>query len=122
MPDESPNDPLDERLRAAAAAFPYPPTPDLAAALAGRTVARRARGPSRWRLAAGLGLAALLVALLAVPEVRGAAMRLLQVGVVRVRLEPSPAPPSTPAPSVEPMPAPRLPDLAGATTLEAAAR
>jgi hypothetical protein len=123
MRDDPHDDRLGERLRAAAAEFPYPPTPDLAPTLGRRPAGRRPLVPSPRRIAlpAALALAVLLAALLAVPEVRGAALRLLQVGVVRVRILPGPAPTPAPAPSATPPPAPRLPALVGATTLEAAA-
>lgn len=122
MADDRQHEALGERLRAAAAQLPYPPTPELAGALR-PPPARPA--PPRLRLVARLALllALLLAALLAVPEVRAAALRLLQIGVVRVRVEPAPAPPlaAPPAPSPTPLPPPRLPDLTGATTLDAAA-
>jgi hypothetical protein len=118
MSDDPQHDPLEERLRAAAATLPYPPTPDLASSR--RRAARRAP----WRAAAGIALALVLAlaALLAVPEVRGAALRLLQIGVVRVRVEPDAPPPPAVGPSAQPTPALRLPDLRGATSLDAAAR
>ncbi len=107
-------DNLAELLRAEARSFPYPPTPDLAARL-GRHAARRAPAARLRRLAPIALVAALALAtLLAVPEVRAAALRLLQVGAVRVRVEPAP-PPALPAPT------PNL-GLSGATSLDEAAR
>jgi hypothetical protein len=91
------NLPLEERLRAAARSLPYPPTPRL-------DLAKRPAPHRRLALARlALLLVALLLALLAVPEVRAAALRLLQVG----------APPT---------PAPFELDLPGRTTLAEAAR
>jgi hypothetical protein len=103
-------DELAVRLRAEGHAFAYPPTPDLVAALRRPRPSRPARGRLALRLA--LAVALLLAALLAVPEVRAAALRLLQIGAVRVRIEPGPAPsalaPTSPA---TPRPAQPTPDL-----------
>lgn len=113
------NEDLADLLRAEAASFAYPPTPDLPGAVRARLTARpRARG--RLRLVAGLALAAALVlgALLAVPEVRATALRLLRLGAVIVRVEPAPtALPGAPSPA----PAPGL-ALAGETSLAEARR
>lgn len=132
------NDELADLLRAEAASFAYPPTPDLTAAVRARLAERprRAQGPLRLvpGLALALAAALLLVALLAVPEVRAAALRLLRVGAVTVQVEPAPAPlppptalPATPEPSAGQQGAaapPRAVDLvlAGETTLAEARR
>lgn len=112
----SDDQPLIEFLRAEAGALAYPPTPDLAA----RERARLAGAPlpRRFWTRARAALVALLLAalLLAVPEVRAAALRVLQIGVVQVVVAP---PPATPAPVPTPRPTPDL-GLVGATSLDAA--
>jgi hypothetical protein len=113
---ESDTDGLVARLRAEASAFPYPPTPDLAA----RTrVPTRSQARGRQRLLRIAMVAALvLAALLAVPEVRAAALRIIQIGAVRVRIQPGPAPTAL-APAT-PQPTPDL-GLVGAIPVEEAA-
>lgn len=101
------SDGLADRLRAEGRAFAYPPTPDLVAALRRHRPPRPARGRLLLRLA--LAAALLIAALLAVPEVRAAALRLLQLGAVRVRVEPG-LPPAELAPTAAATPAP-TPDL-----------
>jgi hypothetical protein len=122
------NEHLADLLRDEARAFVYPPTPDLAARGLPAPVAP---GPLLRRYARlALAAALLLVALLAVPEVRGAALRLLQVGVVRVRVEPAPPPTALPLahtvvpPASTPAPQTSTGDLglAGETTLAEASR
>lgn len=108
LPSNPDVDELAARLRAEARSFAYPPTPDLVAAMGRSRPSRPARGRLMLRLA--LAAALLLAALLAVPEVRAAALRLLQLGAVRVRIEPGPPPtalaPTSPAapPTVQPTP------------------
>jgi hypothetical protein len=124
MSAQRPADDLERRLREAALALPYPPTPDL------RPAARRRKSAHRPRLYLRLALAliAALLGLLAVPQVRAAMLRVLQIGSVRIILEqPSPlptAPLTSPAPTAPPTATPitALRDLAGATTLEEARR
>jgi hypothetical protein len=102
---------LADRLRAEARSFAYPPTPNLAATLRRLAPPRPAR---RGRLLLRLALVAalLLAALLAVPEVRAAALRLLQLGAVRVLVEPGPAPAElAPTPPAAPAAAQPTPDL-----------
>ncbi|HMQ30979.1 MAG TPA: hypothetical protein PKD53_09630 [Chloroflexaceae bacterium] len=131
MSDERDTDNLARLLREEARAFAYPPTPDLARRI-GRPPARPAPRATLRRLApVALAVALLAAALLAVPEVRAAALRLLQVGAVRVRVEPAPpptalptagAPATAPAPTASPpSPAPH-PGLSGETTLAEAER
>jgi hypothetical protein len=122
MIDPSDSDKLDARLRAAARSFAYPPTPDIAGR-AGRRLAGGASGHIAWRRVALAAALLILAALLAVPEVRAAAARLLQIGVVRVRVEPAlTVGPPTPAPSPSPAATPAPRDLAGETSLETASR
>lgn len=124
---------LERRLREASRALAYPPTPDVAGALRRRQPRRGWRIPAPVALALGL-LVAMSALLLAVPEVRAAALEALRIGVVRI----FPAPPVTPemAATVAPEPGPPtatpgvptptraapdpLRDLRGATTLEGA--
>lgn len=131
-------EPWETRLRVAAGAFPYPPTPDLAGAVERRLpgAARPAVG-RRWAWAVAVALF-LLGGLLAVPQVRAAVLEFLQIGAVRIFLvEPTPTatppvtplpaatPPVTPAaapsPTATPRPTPTplvsVLDLAGETTL-----
>jgi hypothetical protein len=129
------NDRIAELLREEAGAFAYPPTPDIAARLSGRREPPPARRPLLRRLAPlALVAALILAATLAVPDVRAAALRLLQIGAVRVRVEPAPPPTAlpaagtiAPAQSAAPAPAPPAspalgPGLSGATTLAEAVR
>jgi len=105
-------------LREVARHLPYPPTPNLVAALR----ERRSRRPTALP-APMAGLLALLAAvcagLLAAPQVRGAALEALRVGVVRILpagLAPQAATsPLRPTGMTTPAP---LRDLSGATTLE----
>lgn len=107
-------DKLVERIRTAAAEFPYPPTPDIAATLRRRAPARR---PGRLLTRLALAVALLIGLLLFVPEVRAAAARLLQIGVVRLRILP---PPPTALPSL-PTPAPVDLGLTGEIPVDEAA-
>ena len=130
-----------------ARALPYPPTPDIAAAIARRTAGRKAtswlpRAPLRQAPPyQAMWLASLLVALLmtlwAVPPVRATLLEFLQIGAVRIWLiEPTPIPTpvstlspqhtrqsatvvNTPRPT--PTPFQSLFNLAGETTLDEAA-
>src|SRR5574341_1989877 len=136
---EQPVDRWEARLRTAASALPYPPTPDVAGAVRQRLAAEAARRAPRSfvtrrpRLAWAIAIVVLLVAgLLAVPEVRAGLLQFLKIGAVRIFLvAPSPTPTSTAAPvsagtplppTVTPRPTPTLmaslTDLAGETTLE----
>jgi hypothetical protein len=116
MSDKQPIEQLEAGLRELAAALPYPPTPDLAARLRERPATRP---QARRRLRLALGLLAALLALLAVPQVRAAVARAIQLGAISIRFEePTPAP----AEPLPPTPIASLLDLAGETTLEQAAQ
>ena len=121
MPAEHEFDLLAERLRAEAEAQPFPPTPDLALRERRRLAESGVRGAPallrRSRLVVAVVL--LLAALVAVPEVRAAARRIWQLGVVQVLVEPAPPSPA-PSPVASPVPTLDL-GLAGSTTLAAAA-
>ncbi|NJN16381.1 MAG: hypothetical protein HC822_08965 [Oscillochloris sp.] len=107
---------LENQLRTAASRFPYPPTPDLVRALRGRRIDQRRRPWLRRPISAALGALLLILGmLLAVPDVRAAAFRWLQIGVVRVW----PAPVATPTADPSLL---RLPALSGAISLDAATR
>ena len=123
---------LEEGLRQAALAFPYPPTPDVAGAVTARLRAGpAARRPARrlaWALAA---LALLLAGLLSVPQVRAAVEEVIRIGVVSIFVSPPTttpaaivtATPAATAPQATARPAPTLAsllDLAGEVTLEEA--
>ncbi len=122
---------FETRLRATAANFVYPPTPNVAAS-ARRRLATRKRRPSVFvqrRLAwAALVVVALLAGLLSVPQVRASIIEFLQIGAIRIFLVPptaTPVPPTptgTPSPTMTPRPTPTpipsLLNLAGETTLE----
>jgi hypothetical protein len=115
MSDQQPIEQLEADVRDLAAALPYPPTPDLAARARWRPAQQRF---ARRRLRLALGLLAALLALLAVPQVRAAVARAIQLGAISIRFdEPTPAP----ALALSPTPITSLLDLAGETTLEQAA-
>src|SRR5262245_47161382 len=101
-------DRLEVKVRAAAAGFVYPPTPDVAGSVRRRL--RRAAPMQRpdWatlrrRLAWVLvALVLAMGALISVPEVRARLVEFLQIGVVRIFLAsptPTPTPTGTPAAS-----------------------
>lgn len=132
-----------------ARALPYPPTPDVVAAIArrragGKTTYWPPRVPLRQApLYHAMWLASLLLALLmtlwAVPPVRATLLEFLQIGAVRIWLiEPTPTPIPTPIPTLPPQhtrqsatvintprptptPFQSLFNLAGETTLDEAA-
>lgn len=127
---------LEEQLRAAAEAFPYPPTPDIARAVRGHvstTVRGRARPQLRWTVAA---LLLFLLSLLAVPQVRAGIGALFRVGAIEVVIptplptalpsqEPAaenPSPPPTATRHSTPTPLFSVLDLAGETTFAEAGR
>ena len=95
---ESPAESWEGRLLAVASSTAYPITPDLWPSLRTRLMPGHAVPPRpRLRLAAVLTVLVLtlLGGLLATPEARAAVYRVLQVGVVRIFLEPTT--PTTPA-------------------------
>ena len=115
----------ERRLRAAAAHFPYPATPDIAAGVKER-LADRKKTASRRLAWAAVVAAVILAGLLAVPQVRAAVAAWLQIGAVRIFLiEPTPTPTPTAAPgatatarpSPSPTPLASVLELAGETTL-----
>lgn len=123
----SPNPAWEDRLRSAAASFPYPRTPDLAgralAAVQAPGTGRAVPRPSRLCAAAlRLALAAvvLLLSLLAVPGVRAALVEFLRFGPVRIFLTAPTPSPTFAAPTQAPTLLPSLLELAGRTSLESA--
>lgn len=133
----APNEHWEARLRAAARAFPYPPTPDIAGAVRGRLGAEATR-PARLRPRLAWAMVAVLLilgGLMAVPQVRAAVVEFLQIGAIRIFLtEPTPTvtpipPTATPLsptptgllPTATPRPTPTplssVLELAGETTL-----
>lgn len=75
---------LERQLQAAGNAFHYPPTPDIAGAVARKLLAR-GRWQPRQRLAWAAALALVLLGvLLAVPPVRAQILEFIQIGVVRI--------------------------------------
>jgi hypothetical protein len=94
----------------------YPPTPDIAGAVAQRLSGQRTqrwRLPPRTRLAWLIALLLVITGLLATPQVRAAILEFIQIGAVRIWLiEPTPAPTATVQRSLLP--------LTGETTLERA--
>lgn len=116
-------DRFEQRLRAVAGDFPYPPTPVI------RPVRSSRPDRSRTQLAWGAGIAlALILTLLAVPQVRAALVEFIQIGAVRLNLiAPTPTatltgtPAGTPAPTevLTPSATPlaSVLDLKGETTL-----
>ena len=115
----------EDRLRTVASSTVYPKTPDLWPSVEirlGRLEASRRRPRRRPAIVFAAIALALLAGLLATPESRAALLRVLQVGVVRIFVEPTtPTPvPATPFPTLMPGPTPVLrppQDLSGATTL-----
>ena len=135
---ERPMDRWEERVREAARAFPYPPTPDVAAGVARRLRAGEGVGRAALPRIVYAALAAMLfvAALLSVPPVRAAVRQALRIGAVRVVPAPPPAPTAPPATSAPapvvgpattrapaatarstPTPPPSVLDLLGETTL-----
>jgi hypothetical protein len=117
---------FEEGLRRAAAAFPYPPTPDLAAAVSRRLAAQRRPRPAAWgilgsRLAWAVIVLALVAGLLlSVPQVRAALAEFFQIGAIRIfPADPTAAVQGTPA--ITATPRPTMPALTGETTPERAA-
>lgn len=122
-------DQLEARLRTAAANFTYPPTPNVAASARRRLTPVQPPLLVRRRLAwVALVVAAILVGLLSVPQVRAGILEFLQIGAIRIFLVPPTATPVLPTPTGTPSPATTLRpsptpissllDLAGETTLE----
>nr|MBI2904314.1 hypothetical protein [Chloroflexota bacterium] len=126
---------IESRLRASAAALPYPPTPDVAGAVRSRLAPSRrpTRMATRVTWATVIALATLAV-LLTVPQVRAGLLEVLQVGAIRIFLVPPTATPTATLPPLTPG-ATRLPtgtspptatqlpallDMAGETTLAGA--
>ncbi|HEU4325055.1 MAG TPA: hypothetical protein VFS21_18080 [Roseiflexaceae bacterium] len=111
--NEHPQDQLEQRLRRAARDLRYPPTPDLAAAFRHR---RTRPAPLRWSWGwrSALLAAVAVVALLAVPQVRAAALAILRIGVVEIipAVQTPDAAPAATAPPPDP-----LRELRGATSL-----
>lgn len=115
---------LETKLREQAAAFNYPPTPDVADGVRQQLELENRR--PRMRLTQPLGamviIFVVLSALLAVPQVRAELLEFLQIGIVRIFPV---APTATPLPlTATPRPTTTLVsslvDLAGETTLEEA--
>lgn len=116
---------FEQRLQEVAVTFRFPNTPDVARRLRYRPRSRAVPSVGRLRPAwIALVVAMLLLALLAVPQVRAAVLEFLQIGAIRILPIEAPA---TPLPADDPdatleaaVPPRTLLDLAGATTLEAA--
>ncbi len=115
-------DSWEDKLRALAHSFDYPPAPDVSLAVRQRLVGRQARKITRpLRLAwAAVILTLILAGALAIPGVRAQIVEFIQIGVVRI-FQIAPTQPSL-QPSLQPSPQPTLLpsllDLAGETTLE----
>ncbi|GAB4416247.1 MAG: hypothetical protein Fur0044_11540 [Anaerolineae bacterium] len=124
------NEAWEARLRDAARAFPYPPTPPIAGAVRAQLAqeaGQKAGLPVSRRLVwAALIVLLILGGLLAVPQVRAKVVEFLQIGAIRIFLV-EPTPTSTPLPSTataQPTPTPiaSVLDLAGETTLAEASQ
>lgn len=119
-----PNERWEAQIRDLARQLPYPPTPDIAGAVAERLAARPRQAPRLNPAWALLLVVALLVGLLAAPPVRAAILEFLQIGGVRIWLvEPTPVPTIAPGAETPPptaTPVSSLFDLAGETTLAGA--
>lgn len=106
-------------LQETAAAFSYPPTPDIAAGVRQRLARSvRRRQPRAWAYALLL-LLALLAGLLAVPQVRAAFLQLFRAGAITISVtEPTPtAANDALLPPTLPSLATAVADFAGRTTL-----
>lgn len=122
--DERTVDQWEAAVRQAAAAFPYPPTPDISRSVRPRLATRPARPRTlRTRLAwAALLLLLVLGGLLAVPQVRAAVAEVLRAGAIRIFVTgPTAVPPTAtgvPATTVPPQTLNEaILEVAGATTL-----
>lgn len=106
---------FETRLSEIAQEFPYPLVPRLGRpdrSQAKLRFARPVRSSTRWQLAGILAL--LLIALLAVPQVRAGLLEFLQIGAVRINLiRPTDAPHTPPVPTA----LRSILDLIGETTL-----
>jgi hypothetical protein len=123
---------LEERLQAAKAAFPYPPTPDLAEVVGQKMTPKRAGHAPLRRMAWAALLLAMIGGLFASPSVRAAVRDLWQLGAVRII--PAPTPTVTPIATIPSTPtnavlvatstplARTQPSLAGKTTFADAER
>jgi hypothetical protein len=111
-------------IRETAASFPYPPTPDVAAAVRGRIAGPvRPSSPVRVRLAWAIALLLLIVAgVLAVPQARAAVFEIIRAGAIIIFAgEPTPAVASpTPLSQDDSSAGTAVFELAGRTTLEEA--
>lgn len=121
----NPHERWETQLQTIASDFPYPPTPDLTAAVT-ETLAANKRTQTRLRLQpiwiALLMLGMLLAGTLSIPAVRATMLEWLQLGTVRIWLV-EPPPTATPLPrEAAPTLAPRssILDVAGETSLLAA--
>src|SRR3954469_21118723 len=97
MSDRQPEDRWEQHLRDTARAFRYPPTPDVARSIRRRlqdeidTSNYRARPRRRW-LRIAVGIAIVVAALLAVPEVRAGIRSLFTIGSIEI-VRPTPSRP-----------------------------
>ena len=128
MSDSMPH-PWEPRLQQLASAMVYPRTPDLWPAVRRelRTggAARQMRPRLHWATALGAVALAVGLALFSFPPARAALYRVIQLGVVRILIEPGTATPAatvapdvTPSPTSRPILQPPF-DLTGLTTMEA---
>lgn len=115
----------EDRVRELARQFPYPPAPDLRSRIL-RPGVRRPRGRRGAWAAGAFGAFMLALGILLASPARAGLLEFLQIGAVRIQLQPLPTPSkpaATPSPASEAIPETRMPgilDLAGETTLEAA--
>lgn len=127
-----PPEDLEGRLRLAAQALAYPPTPDVSRRVGRRLMPRRPFWSRRGLVTAGILLALLLGILIAVPPVRAAILDWIRIGAVRIFFgEPTQTPLPTllpgqtasPEPTELPSPTPlrSILDISGQTTLAQAA-
>ncbi|MBX3056108.1 MAG: hypothetical protein KF770_06500 [Anaerolineae bacterium] len=84
MNDENELERWAERVQGMAASFSYPPTPDNRAAVRQQMGARPSRPAFTPRLVWAVAAVALLLALLAVPQVRAAVLRFFQIGAITI--------------------------------------
>lgn len=87
---------FEQQLKATAAAFPYPNTPDVAAAVRRRLAVQQPQSLRR-AVAVGLAIVLALASLLLVPQVRAAVLEFFQIGAIKVEVvESTPTPAAVP--------------------------
>ncbi len=113
------------RVQENARQFAYPPTPDVAARVRIQRLQRRPTVVYRRLAQVAAAILIVLIAMMAVPEIRAAVFEILRIGSVRIfqtaptaSLTPQPSQTARPTPVPLPTPLQSVLDLPGETTLE----